>query len=487
MPAAYDPSTDSLVQSALQAVDKAVAQIVQNENLFGSLSWGVVYKNQLIYHAGYGKKDMNDPNSGAPTANTAFRIGSVSKLFTALMLYQLRDQGSVHLDQTLSSVYPQLSIQNPFGGRGITLKQLACHMSGLPRESPCPNMFYTGCNATEADILERLKDTVLPFAPSTIPSYSNLGFGILGRALEKLPSVNMPWEDYVQVNVCKPLNMNNTGCDLSSLPQDWSVGYHSKSVATLIDLGYEAPAGQLYSSVHDLAQFLSPVLMAYGSGGQNTPILQAETAREWSLPVFINSDGTGFGHPWELVPANNFTVLTKSGDVPGYSAMVMAVPQVHIGAVVLQSSDTNTALNGVIGQLVEFLTHTFGQQIVPQRQQPPAQPSHPEDYVGTFEMVIPNFATMDVIVSQQTIGGVAGLLLAELQITEVLQMGFFSALRAVPGQPDQFMMDDFGQSDACKIAQAGYYLFLQFDRNSTGQVDSLSLPGFIWGTPLKRK
>ena len=82
-------------------------------------------------------------------------------------------------------------------------------MSGLPRETPCPDIFIRGCNLTYAEIYDNLAKLALMSPPGLKPSYSNLGFAALGRTLEKIQGPN--WEDQVQQQVLKPLGMTHSG------------------------------------------------------------------------------------------------------------------------------------------------------------------------------------------------------------------------------------------------------------------------------------
>lgn len=146
-----------------------------------------------------------------PTADSGFRIGSITKLFTALMTLMLRDSKQLQsLDANIAEYQPDFSIINPFKtNRGITFRQLMSHMSGLPRESPCANIFVTGCNLSEADIYKNLANIELMYPPGQQPTYSNLGFGLLGRVLEKI--TNVKWEDSVKKMVFDQLGMTTSG------------------------------------------------------------------------------------------------------------------------------------------------------------------------------------------------------------------------------------------------------------------------------------
>lgn len=155
-----------------------------------------------------------DPQKGPPTEHTGFRIGSISKVFTDLMMLQLRDAGTLpSLDEDITRYNHQFSVINPFGNtkRGISFRQLSCHLSGLPRNPPCEGLFVHGCNDSAAAIYKRLANMKLDFPPGLKPSYSNLGLGLLGRTLEEVLQSGQSWEDYVEKEILAPLGMKDSG------------------------------------------------------------------------------------------------------------------------------------------------------------------------------------------------------------------------------------------------------------------------------------
>ena len=129
-------------------------------------------------------------------------------------MLQLRDAGTLpSLDEDITKYNHQFSVINPFGNtkRGISFHQLACHLSGLPRNPPCVGLFVSGCNASAEVIYQRLSKMKLDNPPGLKPSYSNLGIGLLGRTLEEVLSTRQSWEDYVEKEILAPLGMKDSG------------------------------------------------------------------------------------------------------------------------------------------------------------------------------------------------------------------------------------------------------------------------------------
>ena len=148
------------------------------------------------------------------------------------MTLMLRDSGELKsLDDNVTNYLPQFRVQNPFQTRrGITFRQLSSHMSGLPRNPPCPGLFDTGCNLTDAQIYDNLSEMKLMFPPGTQPEYSNLGFGLLGRVLQMVRGP--PWEEQVAQMVFKPLKMTNSGNSFTpEAVENLAVGYYPDGTA----------------------------------------------------------------------------------------------------------------------------------------------------------------------------------------------------------------------------------------------------------------
>ena len=154
-----------------------------------------------------------DPGRGPPTGDTGFRIGSITKVFTALMMLMWRDRGLLpSLDADITTYLPEFKIVNPYQTqRGITFRQLASHMAGLPRNAPCKGIFTTGCNITDEQMYKNLATIELLQPPGSQPSYSNLGFGLLGRVLERVRGPTATWEAQLRLAILDPLNMTNSG------------------------------------------------------------------------------------------------------------------------------------------------------------------------------------------------------------------------------------------------------------------------------------
>ena len=164
-------------------------------------------------HRGISGNKTLDGSNEQPTADTIYGIGSVTKIFPVLQLFMLFERGVVRsLDDPVSAYMPGFQVINPFEGEQPTLFQLATQLSGLPREAPCPGPLMGCYNATNADMVKRLSQTLLTRAPNEYPSYSNLAYALLGRTQHSQRTLRAEtFEMWVSKNILAPLGMDSTG------------------------------------------------------------------------------------------------------------------------------------------------------------------------------------------------------------------------------------------------------------------------------------
>src|SRR5262249_52441158 len=136
---------------------------------------------QVVWAEGFG---YSDPKAKTPaTAQTPYRIGSVSKLFTDIGIMQMVERGEIDLDAPITKYLPDFHPKNPFG-KAITLRQLMCHRSGLLREPPYGN-YFDPTQQSLAETVKSLNETELVYAPETHLKYSNAAIAVVGYVLEK--------------------------------------------------------------------------------------------------------------------------------------------------------------------------------------------------------------------------------------------------------------------------------------------------------------
>ena len=230
---------------------------------YPSLTVAIVRDGKTVYERAFGFEDIA---TGKPaTLQTQYHVASVTKVFTASLAVMLHKQGVVELDQPVAKYLPEdVEISTtPETGATITLRQLASHTSGLPRGVPGRVQSVDDWYDLEPQRLyDHLANTKLESDPSTKEDYSNLGFGLLGHALER--AAHKPLAQLLKEMICEPLQLGRT-----AIPTDNTVhpatGYDDSGRQRVREASARerlAGSGGLVASVEDLAKFVSAQMQA---------------------------------------------------------------------------------------------------------------------------------------------------------------------------------------------------------------------------------
>ena len=251
----------------------------------GGVTISVVKDGKLLFAKGYGYADVQKKQPVSPQ-DTLFRPGSISKLFTWTAVMQLFEQGKLDLDRDVNE-YLDFKIPEAFG-KPITLKNIMTHTPGF--EEQVKDLF--SYNPVSPNLGEYLK-THIPgriYPPGTVPAYSNYATALAGYIVERVSG--RQFEDYVEENIFKPLNMTHSTFKQpvpTGLASSMSSGYRLGSGdAGQFEIVNPFPAGSLSSSATDMAQFM----LAHLQEGQlgEAHILKPETARLMHSRLFALDD-----------------------------------------------------------------------------------------------------------------------------------------------------------------------------------------------------
>src|SRR5436305_8211543 len=240
---------------AVRAQDKAskIDQLMSLYNKYGQFNGSalVADNGQVILHKGYGLANMewNIPN----TADTKFRLGSVTKQFTATLILQLVEQGKIKLDGKLIDYLPDYRKDT---GVKVTIHNLLSHTSGIPSYTSLPGFFQNVSRNPFAvnDFIKTYASGDLEFEPGTKFVYSNSGYFLLGAIIEKV--AGKPYEQVLKENIFDPLGMKDSGYDhWETILSKRAIGYtqtpRGYETAPYLDMSIPYAAGSLYSTVED--------------------------------------------------------------------------------------------------------------------------------------------------------------------------------------------------------------------------------------------
>jgi CubicO group peptidase (beta-lactamase class C family) len=287
---------------------------------------------RIVAHGHFGKDDPRFVD-----ANTVFEIGSVTKIFTALLLADMIQHNEVKLDDPVTKHLPADAVIPQRGGKEITLVDLATHTSGLPRIpdnfSPEADPLNIYADYSIEQLYQFLSNYRLTRDIGTQWAYSNLGYGLLGHALTRRAGAD--YETLVRDRIVRPLGMKSTATTLSpEMKARLAVGHNLASeVVPNWDLTTFAGAGGLRSTANDLLTFLEMAL-----GIKQTPLAPAlVTTLAVRRPSGTRSE-SGLG--WGIMKSGEDEMILHNGGTVGYTSFIGFLMKEKVGVVVLANTSS---------------------------------------------------------------------------------------------------------------------------------------------------
>ncbi|MBB4631034.1 serine hydrolase [Sphingosinicella soli] len=343
---APDPVLD---RAAVLIADAAQWEI--REKQIPSIAVAIVGPDGVRWAGAWGKADAE--GKVPASADTVYRAGSVSKLFTDVAVMKLVEQGKLDLDTPVRTYLPTFQPKNPFGGE-ITLRQLMTHRSGLVRESPRGNYFDVAPK-DQADTVQSLNETALVAAPGSITKYSNAGIAVVGEVVARV--TGMSFEKALHSLVLDPLGMTSSG--LTAAPFAGRVAYSEMAAfdgprvaAPPIELGMPA-AGSLYTTSGDLGRFAQALL---NKGAiPNGRMLNAASLDEMWRRQYPDPGTRIFGLGFVVADMDGKRVVGHGGAIYGHSTQLLVMPDAGLGVIAFTTVD---ASNAITNKLADYALRT---------------------------------------------------------------------------------------------------------------------------------
>jgi CubicO group peptidase (beta-lactamase class C family) len=369
-------------------MDEIVQSYVAAHQFMGSVL--VVRDGETLLDRGYGSADLEweVPN----TLTTKFRLGSITKQFTAACFLLLEEQGKLKLDDPVKTHLPDA----PAAWDKITIFHLLTHTSGIPNLTEFPDFRHTMASpATPRELLARFRDKPLDFAPGEKHRYSNSGYLLLGHLLETISE--QPYADFVTQQIFQPLGMKDSGYDSAAaiLPRR-AAGYRRGSDpkagfthAKYIHMSVPFAAGGLYSTTHDL------LLWERGLFGGR--LLKPASLKKMTT-AYKGDYALGIG----VMRRNGRPTIEHGGGIDGFASHLIYRPQDELVVAVLANVEGPAAHD--IAVKLEAVAHGETVVLPTERTEISVPASVLTPYVGTYRL-----ATKELTVSLE-----GGQLMAQL-------------------------------------------------------------------------
>jgi CubicO group peptidase (beta-lactamase class C family)/D-alanyl-D-alanine dipeptidase len=332
-------------------ITKTLESIIEREvkdKELPALSVALVDDQKVVWARGFG---LADPKAKKPaTAETVYRVGSVSKLFTDIALMRLVEKGELDLDAPVTKYLPDFKPKTKFD-KPITLRMLLSHRAGVVRESPVGNYFDPTSPSLEA-MVRSMNDTENVYEPGARIKYSNAGIATAGYVLEKIHK--QPFATFLGKSLLTPMGMTQSSFEPTDAVKKnlakaemWTYPGRTFEAPTW-ELGMP-PAGSMYSTAPDLGRFLTILFNRGQAEGER--ILKPETLEKMYEPQFAKpGEKTGFGIGFYLTELDGKRVIGHGGAVYGFATELAALPGEKLGVVVIASKDGANAVTHRIGE-----------------------------------------------------------------------------------------------------------------------------------------
>lgn len=335
----------AFAQQKAKQIDKLMRRYVDNGKFNGSVL--VAENGKVIFKKGYGLANMEWAIANTP--DTKFRLGSLTKQFTAMLIMQLVEQGKLKLEGKITDY---LTDYHKAAGDKITIHHLLTHTAGIPNYTSFPAFRETLSRNRykPADFIKQFSDLPLEFEPGSAFAYSNSGYFLLGVIIEKV--TGKTYEKVLQANIFTPLQMNNTGYDMffKILPkratgyEKWGPEYEN---ASYLDMSIPYAAGSLYSTVENLA--------VWDQALYSDKLLSAS-----SKAILFTPYKSGYAYGWGVGKTqigqlkDSVQAMQHQGGINGFNTSLIRIPgDKHL--VVLLNNTGGTNLGAMQANILKIL------------------------------------------------------------------------------------------------------------------------------------
>ena len=337
----------TLAQTKSQKIDELMSLYHKYHQFNGSVL--VAEKGELIYKKGFGFADMEweIPND----TETKFRLGSITKQFTSMLIMQLVEKGKLKLDDKLSELLPYYRKDI---GEKVTIHHLLTHTSGIPSYTGLPG-FFQDVSRDPYPVDEFIKKYCsgdLEFEPGSQYKYNNSGYFLLGAIIDKV--TGKTYEETLKENILDPLNMQNTGYDhhntiLPKRAAGYEKGFDGFINAPYLDMSLPYAAGAMYSTVEDLYLWDQTLY---------TEKLLSKKYKEIMFTPFLSNYAYGWGVRKIALEGSkdSLTSIAHGGGINGFNTLISRlIDDKHLIVLLNNTGGTNLGemSNGITNILYE--------------------------------------------------------------------------------------------------------------------------------------
>jgi CubicO group peptidase (beta-lactamase class C family) len=379
--AAHGADTNRAFPSLERMIDQQMNALIKGDNAGAAIL--IASEGKILYEHGYGLANIRKKISILP--QTTFRIGSITKQFTAAAILRLQEEGRLSIHDTLSKFFPDFP-----RAKEVTLYQLLTHTSGIHSYTDKPDfMQRVRSPITPSQLMEYFKNDPYVFNPGERFQYCNSGYFLLGQIIEKVSGKS--YGDFLQQTFFQPLGMKSTGVYQKGIKLDHeALGYSYENGKSRLsinwDMSWATSAGALYSSVGDL--------FFWNEGLFNGKVLKEESLKAAFTPAPNRQANDtlpeqGYGLGWVVSNLRNEVEIQHVGGLNGFVTQLMRLPRQNLTVVVLTNSMPplpGMDVAGVSRAIAQMYAGRNMAWVVEYQEIPPLAEKIVESYVGRYDL-----------------------------------------------------------------------------------------------------
>lgn len=355
------PVTDDLLATLASFITDTMARF----HVPGAVV-GIVANRELVYAQGFG---VADPVTGAPmTPTTQVMIGSTGKSLTTMLMGTLVDDGLMTWDTPARALYPNFAVKDPTLSKEITMRNLVCACTGVPRRDL--ELIFNAHEQSAADTVASLADFEFFTDFGEAFQYSNQMVATAGyiagvTAVADAPDLDSAYAQALQTRVLNPIGMVNTTVSFDAVQ---ARGVYATPHTQMLDGSYQpiplametvltpvTPAGVHWSTLEDMAKYMITELQE-GVAPDGQRVISAENLKETWKPQIAISNDVSYGLGWVISDYKGQPVISHDGNTMGFTSGFTFLPGRELGIIVLTNGRaTNLFNNAVAGRFLELI------------------------------------------------------------------------------------------------------------------------------------
>jgi CubicO group peptidase (beta-lactamase class C family) len=351
-------------QDLAARVDEYLNNLVKQNRFSGAIL--IARDGRALLSKGYGMANFEDETPNTP--QTKFRLGSITKQFTAVAVMMLQERGKLSVQDSVCKYVPEC----PAAWQPVTIHHLLTHTSGIWSFTNTPDYRKTmALPSSPAETVARFKDKPLEFAPGERFNYSNSGYVLLGYLVEKISG--QTYEAFLRENIFEPVRMTNSGYDHpSELLKHRAAGYSMQTGrltnAPYLDMSIPFAAGALYSTVEDLYLW-------------NQALYAGKLVKQKTLDAIFTPAKENYGYGLVMDKQFGLRRIAHGGAIDGFTSFIAQFPDEQATIIVL---------NNIEGFSAEQIASSLTRFALPDKiVMPPTvkvEPAVLQRYVGRYQL-----------------------------------------------------------------------------------------------------